>query len=73
LRLLRIAAALVAAGQPFISSEFSIADVDLATLLQRLIHNGDALPAHLAHYANGIWQRPSIQKWLALTQYRKRK
>jgi glutathione S-transferase len=73
LRLVRIAAALVAEGQPFISAEFSIADVDLATLLQRLIHNGDALPAHLAHYANGIWQRPSIQKWLALTQYRKRK
>lgn len=73
LRLVRIAAALVAEGQPFISSEFSIADVDLATVLQRLIHNGDPLPAHLAHYANGIWQRPSIQKWLALTQYRKRK
>jgi glutathione S-transferase len=73
LRLVRIAAALVAEGQRFISSQFSIADVDLATLLQRLIHNGDALPAHLAAYANGIWQRPSIQKWLALTQYRRRK
>jgi len=73
LRLVRIAAALVSEGQPFITSEFSIADVDLATLLQRLIHNGDALPAHLADYANLIWQRPSIRKWLALTQYRNRK
>lgn len=73
LRLVRIAAALVAEGQRFINPQFSIADIDLATMLQRLIHNGDALPAHLAVYANGIWQRPSVQKWLALTQYRKRK
>jgi glutathione S-transferase len=73
LRLVRIAAALVPEGERFITPEFSIADVDLATMLQRLIHNGDALPAHLAAYANGIWQRPSVQKWLALTQFRKRK
>jgi glutathione S-transferase len=73
LRLVRIAAALVPEGERFITQEFSIADVDLATMLQRLIHNGDALPAHLAAYANGIWQRPSVQKWLALTQFRKRK
>jgi glutathione S-transferase len=73
LRLVRIAAALVPEGERFISPEFSIGDVDLAMMLQRLIHNGDALPAHLADYANGIWQRPSIQKWLGLTQYRKRK
>jgi glutathione S-transferase len=72
LRLVRIAAALVPEGQRYIGSGFSIADVDLATLLQRLVHNGDALPAHLADYANAIWQRPSIQKWLALTRYQKR-
>jgi glutathione S-transferase len=68
-RLLRIAAALVAEGQSFIADEFGIADVDLATMLQRLVHNGDALPAHLADYANAVWKRPSIQKWLGLTQY----
>jgi glutathione S-transferase len=70
-RLVRIAAALVAEGQRFITGEFSIADVDLSTLLQRLIHNGDPLPAHLAQYAQGVWQRPSIEKWLGLTQYRR--
>jgi glutathione S-transferase len=68
-RLVRIAAALVPEGQDFITRELSIADVDLATLLQRLVHNGDPLPAHLAHYANAIWKRPSIQKWLGLTRY----
>lgn len=68
-RLVRIAAALVPQGQRYVAGEFSIADVDLATLLQRLVHNGDPLPAHLAEYANGIWKRPSIQKWLAMTRY----
>lgn len=70
LRLMRIAAALVYEGQSFITGEFSIADVDLSTMLQRLIHSGDPLPAHLADYANGVWRRPSVQKWLGLTQYR---
>jgi glutathione S-transferase len=71
-RLVRIAAALVSEGQAYLAGDFSIADVDLATLLQRLVHNGDPLPAHLAEYANAIWQRPSIQKWLGLTRYQGR-
>jgi glutathione S-transferase len=71
-RLIRIAAALVRAGQRSIGAQFSIADVDLATMLQRLIANGDQIPANLADYANQIWQRPSVQKWLALTRYRNR-
>jgi glutathione S-transferase len=70
-RLVRIAAALVPEGERWINGEFGIADVDLATMLQRLVHNGDALPAHLAAYANAVWERPSIQKWLALTKYRR--
>lgn len=72
-RLVRIAAALVPDAQSHVAREFSIADVDLATLLQRLVHNGDPLPAHLAEYANRIWQRPSIQKWLKLTRYQARR
>jgi glutathione S-transferase len=69
-RLVRIAAALVPEGQSFINREFGIADVDLATMLQRLVHNGDPLPAYLADYANAVWARPSIQKWLGLTKQR---
>jgi glutathione S-transferase len=70
LRLVRVAAALVPEGKSFINDEFGIADVDLATMLQRLVHSGDPVPAHLAGYANTVWRRPSIRKWLALTQYR---
>jgi glutathione S-transferase len=72
LRIARIAAALIPVGNAFVAGEFSIADVDLATLLQRLVHNGDPLPAHLIEYANAVWRRPSIEKWLGLTQYRRR-
>lgn len=69
-RLVRIAAALVPEGQAHIARGFSIADVDLATLLMRLVANGDPVPASLADYANSIWKRPSVQKWLAMTKYR---
>jgi glutathione S-transferase len=70
-RLVRIAAALVPAGQAYVAGEFSVADVDLATMLQRLVHHGDPLPPHLVEYARAIWRRPSIEKWLGLTRYRR--
>jgi glutathione S-transferase len=68
-RLVRIATALVPEGQNFIAREFSIADVDFATLLQRLAHHRDPLPPRLVEYAQAIWQRPSVRTWLALTNY----
>jgi glutathione S-transferase len=64
-RLYRIAAQLVSAGRNTIAGEFSIADVDLALMLQRLLANKDPMPGPLAAYASAIWQRPSIVKWLA--------
>jgi glutathione S-transferase len=70
LRLLRIAAA-VLAERGSIASSYSIADIDLATMLQRLVANGDPVPDQLASYARGIWQRPAVQQWLALTQARR--
>ncbi|MBA5604786.1 glutathione transferase [Duganella sp. FT3S] len=44
---------------------WSIADTDLAMMLQRLIVNGDPVPPRLRDYAVGQWQRPSVQRWLA--------
>jgi len=66
-RLLRIAAA-VLEQRGTIASSYSIADVDLATMLQRLVANGDPVPEHLASYARAIWQRPAVQQWLELTK-----
>jgi len=45
---------------------WSIADVDLALMLNRLALNGDAVPEKLAEYARRQWQRPSVQEWVSL-------
>jgi glutathione S-transferase len=68
-RLLRIAQQ-VLEGRATIASEFSIADVDLALMLARLTKNGDAVPAQIDDYVSRHFARPSLRKWLALTQYR---
>ncbi|MBF7980845.1 MULTISPECIES: glutathione transferase [Rahnella] len=47
--------------------EWSIADVDLALMLNRLYLNGDAMPEKLAAYAKAQWQRASVSEWLALS------
>jgi glutathione S-transferase len=44
--------------------QWSIADVDLAMMLQRLVAHGDSVPERLAGYANRQWHRPSVQQWI---------
>src|SRR5258707_6061825 len=46
--------------------EWSIADVDLAMMLQRLVAHGDTVPQRLVDYANHHWLRPSVQQWINL-------
>jgi glutathione S-transferase len=53
---------------PNLFAEWSIADVDLTVMLNRLIFNGDAVPQQLSDYAAAQWRRPSIQQWLARHQ-----
>ena len=43
---------------------WSIADVDLAMMLQRLIVLGDPMPQRLIDYAAHQWRRPSVQQWI---------
>lgn len=62
-KLLRVAAELVRG--PHLFDAWSVADVDLALMLQRLIVNGDPVPQPLREYAARQWQRPSVQQWLA--------
>ena len=49
---------------------WSIADTDLALMLNRLVLNGDAVPRKLAAYANRQWQRPAVQLWVARARAR---
>ncbi len=44
--------------------DWSIADVDLAMMLQRLVAHGDPIPQRLVDYANHQWRRPSVQLWV---------
>jgi glutathione S-transferase len=63
-KLFRVAEALLAHGGEHLFGDWSIADVDLALMLNRLILNGDAVPPKLADYAGRQWQRPSVQAWV---------
>jgi glutathione S-transferase len=60
------AQALLKGGKKYLFSEWSIADVDLALMLSRLILNGDAVPPVLVEYAQRQWQRPSVKAWVTL-------
>lgn len=65
-KLIRAAERLLPPGAEQLFGEWSIADIDLALMLQRLLRAGDAVPDRLADYARGQWQRPAVQAWLAL-------
>lgn len=63
-KLIDAAQTLLADGREHLFGQWSIADVDLALMLNRLILNGDTVPALLAQYAERQWQRPSVQEWV---------
>lgn len=63
-KLVRFAAALVPAADGNLFGAWSIADTDLATMLNRLVVHGDEVPAKLAGYATAQWRRPSVAAWL---------
>lgn len=65
-KLFSAAQALLADSPEYLFGEWSIADVDLAVMLNRLILNGDSVPPALVEYAQRQWQRPSVQEWVNL-------
>lgn len=65
-KLISAAQALLADGREYLFGQWSIADVDLALMLNRLILNDDALPSALVKYAQRQWQRPTVQEWVKL-------
>src|ERR1700676_1936110 len=50
--------------------DWSISDVDLAMMLQRLIVLGDPVPQRLIDYAAHQWRRPSVEQWINHTRPR---
>lgn len=67
-RLFHAAQALLAHGGDHLFGAWSIADVDLAVMLNRLVLNGDDVPPALRAYATRQWKRESVQAWLALAR-----
>jgi glutathione S-transferase len=65
-KLFAAASALLVHGKDNLFGDWCIADVDLALMLNRLVLNGDAVPARLASYAKQQWQRPAVQEWISL-------
>ncbi|WPO00503.1 glutathione transferase [Pseudomonas sp. MUP55] len=63
-KLISVAQGLLAGNPHYLFGNWSIVDVDLAVMLNRLILNGDAVPAELVAYARRQWQRPSVQEWV---------
>ncbi|MEZ5650955.1 MAG: glutathione transferase [Burkholderiaceae bacterium] len=62
-RLLDAVDGLLPAGQTSLFGSWSIADTDLALMLNRLVIAGDPVPERVAEYAHAQWQRPSVQEW----------
>lgn len=65
-KLISAAQALLADSPAYLFGQWSIADVDLAVMLNRLILNGDSVPPALVEYVQRQWQRPSVQEWVRL-------
>jgi glutathione S-transferase len=64
-RLVEVASRLVPEEGQQLFSRWTIADADLAFMLQRLGLNGHELPAKLRAFVDHQWSRPSVQKWVS--------
>lgn len=67
-KLFRGADALVGNPSGNLFDAWCIADVDLAMMLNRLVHNCDAVPEKLVRYVKTQWARPSVQAWVTLAK-----
>ncbi|HTP49326.1 MAG TPA: glutathione transferase [Anaeromyxobacteraceae bacterium] len=63
-RLFKAAEQLLRPGATSLFGFFSVADADLGLMLQRLVHNGDPVPERLHRYAQAVWNRPSVKKYV---------
>ncbi|AVR96203.1 glutathione transferase [Pseudoduganella armeniaca] len=63
-KLFAAAQALLAEDAEHLCGTWSLADVDLAMMLHRLILNGDPVPPRLRAYAERQWQHPAVQAWV---------
>lgn len=65
-RLFFVAEHLLEEGAENLFGDWSIADTDLAIMLNRLVANGDPVPERLVKYVRGQWDRDSVRAWMDL-------
>ena len=63
-KLIKTANLLLSDQRANLFGSWTIADVDLALMLNRLIFNGDPVPESLKTYAAQQWQHPAVQEWM---------
>lgn len=63
-RLFFVAGHLLEEGAEHLFGDWSIADTDLAIMLNRLVANGDPVPARLEAYVRRQWDRDSVRAWM---------
>lgn len=63
-KLLAAVEALLSSGATSLFGTFSIADADLALMLQRLGKSGHPLPDEVQRFVDAVWSRPSVRKWV---------
>jgi glutathione S-transferase len=63
-KLLTAADALLAPGATSLFGAFSIADADLALMLQRLGKNGHPVGDKVQRFVDATWSRQSVRKWV---------
>ncbi|MCW8277071.1 glutathione transferase [Pseudomonas sp. PCH199] len=63
-RLFFVADRLLEEGAEHLFGDWSIADTDLAIMLNRLVANGDPVPTRLAAYVRRQWDRDSVRAWM---------
>ena len=63
-RLLRVVDRILPSGATSIFPTFTIVDADLSLMLHRLIAGGDPVPERIRTYAEAVWNRPSVRKFV---------
>lgn len=71
-RLIAFTERLLPRGAKQLFRTWSIADFELAFMLNRLVCVGDTVPPRLVDYVHHQWDRASVQRWTALWQSRAR-
>ena len=63
-KVITVASRLLRPNADHLFSRWTIVDAELCYMLQRLIANGDTVPAEVESWAAREWQRQSIQSWI---------